>query len=351
MSKKITMLDIARRAKVTRATVSYVLNGRWEKNRISPATRDRVLEVIKECNYKPDATARALVSKQTNTIGYILADNVDGGWLNSYYAAQMSGVEETCHRRGYSLHICRYNLSNLEEFVFPEKVGQRSVDGVILTGPVVEAEVVKRFREFGIPTICIGQDTEMANVVPTVDSDCVQGLVDIARYLRQKGHRRLLYGSNGGRRAQELMAVVKAGIETSPDTSDCEIEVFVSPTNREDFSAGGPVAEYWLRQDEESRATAVIASDQMITSMLQALTAQGVSCPGELSLVSSCDTLLCNVAFPPLTAMNLGLEALGSKAAELLIGSLEGHVDLSENRNYASLPCSIVERASVRDVS
>lgn len=87
--------DVARRAKVSRTTVSRVLNG---KDDVNEETRRRVLEAIKELNYRPSALARSLVKQKTDTIGVILSDITD-----PFFSRIIQGAEDVAYKFGYGI--------------------------------------------------------------------------------------------------------------------------------------------------------------------------------------------------------------------------------------------------------
>ena len=164
------MKDIANKVGVSHPVISAVINSNYKSIKVSEATRVRVRETIKEMSYFPNAAGRSLSNRKTSTIGFLLSNDVADGLSNAFYSSFLSSIEKACRDKGYGLNVSLYNLSNVDTFVFPQKVGQRSVDGLILAG-YLEKAVVSHFREFGIPCICLGKDMEFENIVANVSSD------------------------------------------------------------------------------------------------------------------------------------------------------------------------------------
>ena len=103
-----TQVDVARRAGVSRATVSYVLNGLTEgRVPISDETRQRVLDAIEELGYEPDARAQALRSGSTNTIALIIPD-----LRNPHFCEYATGIEEAARASGYHLLLSSTTLND-----------------------------------------------------------------------------------------------------------------------------------------------------------------------------------------------------------------------------------------------
>ncbi len=350
MTRSITIADVAAKAGVAKSTVSFVLNSRKTKVAISEATRRRVLQAIQETGYQPNAAARALSSRRTGHLGFILSDNIADGWANAVFAQALMGVENVCRRYGYGLNISRYNLSNLDTFVVPPKVGQRSVDGLVLTG-YVESTVVNRFREYSVPCVCVGDNLETSGEIPTVACDIIGGLFQVVQYVAQMGHRRILYCNEQTPRGHEVGAQLVARAGQCPETSDCRIVLAA------DFHKGlwnyhdaKPLMDYWSAQPLDQRATVIVSSDQMLVALLAEMDSRGLKCPDDLSLVSSCDSRLCQYAIPPLTSLQYDMQAYGEQAARMLIEHLDEGKPLGSEMSRIE-PCRIAERRSVRRIS
>jgi DNA-binding LacI/PurR family transcriptional regulator len=342
--KRITIKDIAARAGVGKATVSYVLNSTQTKVSISAETRKRVLQVVKECGYHPNAAARALSAKRTGQLGFILSDTIAGGWANMYFARIFNGIERACRNRGYGLNTSLYNLSNIDSFVFPPKIGQRSVDGLVLTG-YVEAAVVERFKEFGIPCVCIGDNLEVTELIPTVSCDIVGGTFDAIRHAASLGHRQILYCIEPCRRGREVGQILLERMKDDPVTAECKMTLF-EPELHGDYSAAGPMTQFWLGREPAQRPSVAIASDQTLIAFVGELSQYNLQCPRDISLISTCDTDLCAFAYPSITSINQDLETLGGIAVDMLVDHLDEGKSLTPEMSQNDHPCKLTIRKS-----
>ncbi|MBN1553574.1 MAG: LacI family DNA-binding transcriptional regulator [Phycisphaerae bacterium] len=324
-------------------TASSILGRRAEN--FAEKTRQAVWKAAKELNYQPNATARALATSRTGHIGFILSDSIAGGWLNAHFARYLAGVEHACRRRGYGLNVSLYNLSNLDTFVFPARVGQRSVDGVILTGQV-ETEVIEQFREFKIPTISLGQDVEIANLIPSISCDDVSGEVEAIRHAVRLGHRNILKLYPPSRRGIDVSRQVIEQIQKDPETTRCRIELIEPAFGHCDYSAGQPLLEHWLAQPTERRATLVMGSDQTMTTFLKSLQQHGMSCPADVSVISNCESLLCEMSRPSVTSVDYNMEDMGELAVDLLIDHLDLDKPLTPDMSRNDYPCRLIVRDS-----
>ncbi len=315
------MREIARLAGVSQPAVSAILNNRDNTIKVSEATRQNVLRVIRETGYLPNATGRALSTRRTNYIGFLLSDAMTGGWTNAFFTKIFSGVEQACRERGYGMHASLYNLTNVDSFVFPAKVGQRSVDGLVLTG-YVEAAVVARFREFGIPCVCIGDNLEVAELIPTVTDDMIGGILQALEYLAGLGHIRIGYCPGPTRRGLELgnMIVRRAG--ANGKTSHCRVRM-LEFNQWADYNLAPVLLDTWLGIPVNDRSTAILASDQTVIGLLKEMSRRGLACPRDISLVAGGNTNLCEYSIPGLTAIDCDLEGMGKTAVYMLVDHLE----------------------------
>lgn len=150
--KKATMKDIAREAKVSVATVSYILN-KVDNQKITDETRCRVLEAADKLNYTPSLTARSLVRGKSGMVALLFSRSErDGLWKQLYYGRLAERMEALCKQAGYHLLV----LGMDAERPSPDIIRQREVDGVLLAGVKKEAfrDVSIHFK-IGVPIVLL----------------------------------------------------------------------------------------------------------------------------------------------------------------------------------------------------
>lgn len=142
--KELTIKDVARLAGVSVATVSRVMNGR---DRVSDATRKKILKMIEELNFVPNTMAASMVNKKTHMIAVVVPEI-----QNPFYTAVIGGTVEAAKKEGFStLVVSTYNDEAEEEEFFEGFLG-RNVDGIILIGTHKEAAFYRNIRK---PTILV----------------------------------------------------------------------------------------------------------------------------------------------------------------------------------------------------
>jgi DNA-binding LacI/PurR family transcriptional regulator len=181
------MKDVAERAGVSAMTVSLVLRGSPASARISPETRQRVLEVARECNYLPNARGRALRSGCTNIIGLYAGY----GFVNvrlPFFTEIVSGLQEGCeqYRKDLLLHGIFHGTT--PEDIYTELADGR-MDGLVVTMPP-DVLLAKQLADSPFPVVAIADSLPS---IPSVVVDDAAGSGMLARYLRERGHRRVTY--------------------------------------------------------------------------------------------------------------------------------------------------------------
>jgi DNA-binding LacI/PurR family transcriptional regulator len=345
VGKRVTISDIAFRAGVAKSTVSFVLNEKGTQVPISEETRKKVLRAIHECGYQPNAAARALSTRRTGQIGFILSDTIADGLANIYYANCLAGVEKACRRRGYGLNVSLYNLSNLDSFVFPQKVGQRAVDGLIL-GDYVQTGVLARFNEFEIPLVCIGDDVERGEKVPAVVGNCFEHMWIALRHLVRLGHRNVGIHTPTRQRAEDYFNEFARQVAADVQYANCRITPLYTPRIGADYDAAGPLMDAWQALKPEDRPTGIYGNYQTILAFQKEMKGRGLKCPQDISLISGLDTIFCGLTEPGITSIRQDMEGVGQMAANLLIDHIENIRPLESKTYPADLSSELVERES-----
>ena len=182
MSKKVTIKDIAKRANVSIASVSYVLNN---TRYVSPDKIARIEQAIEELGYTPNLVARSLRQNRTKTIGLIVPDN-----SNPFFAEIAKGVEDAGFSAGYSVILCNSNAMPERELAYLEVLRSKQVDGIIFIATTAEFQHIRPLTEGGIPAVIFYRDTGNMSVDQfLIDNDLAGSL--ITNHLIELGHRQI----------------------------------------------------------------------------------------------------------------------------------------------------------------
>jgi len=313
-----TQRQIAEEVGVSRTTVSLVLN-EVSGVRISPETRQRIIEVARRLNYYPDAAARTLVSGRTRTLGFVLCQSPDRIFTDAFLPEVLRGVGDAVQENGF-----RVLIHSVEDVVAPETyiglVREKQTDGIILSGPRSDDQQLTRLRAEGFPIVLLGQLP--GSGIPFVDVDNVDAARQAVEHLIELEHRRigiitnapLEYTAARDRLAGYRRALEEAGLGY--------VEELVCYGDFREPS--GHTAMNQLLDLAQAPTAVFVASDLVAFGALVAIKERGLSVPDDVALVGFDDVRLAHYVNPPLTTVRLPAYGLGYRAAMLLTKLIVG---------------------------
>jgi len=318
-ARRVSIVDVAREAKVSVATVSRILSN--ADYPVSPEARARVLEAARRLDYVPDAIARALVRRQTKIIALTVHDIAD-----PYFAEIARAVEDACQADGYSALICSTDRDPDKELRVVRSFRAFRPDGLIFAGgcPEDPGHVENLRREVAS---LIARGTQVVALsrhpvgVPMVRVDNVAVARAATEHVISLGHRRIAFiagqpnfTTSTDRFQGYCQALANHGLPCDPDL----------------------VAVGWYTWDGGYRATrellargvdfsALVAStDIMAIGALVALREAGIPVPERVSLVSMNDLPIASVVDPPLTTVSFRGRDLATVAVRLILDARNG---------------------------
>ena len=313
--RRPTISDIARQAGVSKVSVSYALNG---QPGVSEATRNRILAIADELDFRPNSAARALTGAAAQAVGLALSRPARTLGLEPFFMELISGVEATLSARSYGLTLQVVADPTTEIALYRRWWAERRVDGVLVCDLRDDDPRVPALEELGLPAVVIGGPGH-AGRLSHVWSDDAAALVDTVEYLYALGHRRI--ARVGGmaplrhtRIRDDAFRSVSARLKLSLAASE------VSDYSGED---GARITRRLL--SSARRPTAIIYdNDVMAIAGLGVAQEMGLAVPQELSIVGWDDSPLCRLVHPPLTALQRDIPAYGARAAGLLLEVIDG---------------------------
>ena len=306
-----TMRDVARHAGVSIATVSHVIN---ETRPVSDELRRRVLHSMEALGYQPNAIARALRNKHSNTLGLIVPDG-----RNPFFAEIAQGIEEVGLEQGYSLILCDSGNDLGRVLVHTKHLSTKRVDGIIFTTSGDDFEDVASLIEEGTAVLVIDMD---AGRFPAdaILFDNFEGGRLATEHLLALGHRRIACITGPSR--QSLRRERETGYRHALQ------EVGISPDEaliREgDFqpASGYRHALELLRQPEPPSAI-FACNDLMAMGALRAAREMHLDVPAQLSVIGFDDIYLAAYTTPTLSTIRLPKREMGRQAARMLLQRIE----------------------------
>lgn len=314
--KRPTMQDIARRAGVTKAAVSFALNGRPG---VSEATRRRILAIAEELGWQPSSAARALSDGRAGSFGMVIDRPARTLGLEPFFMQLISGIQAELARDTTPLLLTMAEDQSAEIALYRSWWARRLVDGVFLVDLQVDDARVPVLTSLGMPTVVIGAPVGTGGL-PAVWSDEAAAVRTAVRHLADLGHRRVARVSGPAHLRHTRIRTEAFGQVTA------ELGI-TGRTVEADYSGeGGAAATHrLLAVAGDRRPTAIIFdNDVMALSGLTAAQGLGLRVPAELSIVAWDDSALCELVDPPLTALSRDIPAYGAHAARLLRQVVDG---------------------------
>lgn len=316
-----TSSEVARRAGVSRTTVSFVLNNVLDQG-ISDATRERVLATAREMGYEPNAAARTLARGTAGTVGLVVP-KASHLYVDSFLGQLVATINEACHRHGLKLLIESTEDEGREPGGFVNLVSSRRIDGLIVVNlRTADQEHLKRLRDAGVPLVVLGSGVPDFQGYCTTGHDTGKSAQTAVNHLLGLGHRRIAYVSfaqpeyhSVHQREQGWRDALSAqGIDADP-----------SWVEYADISAhSGYLATQRLLARGARRFTALFAGNDMIAfGVIKALNEAGLRIPEDIALMGYDDIPLAAFATPALSTVRSDPIGHGQDAMELLLAQLQ----------------------------
>lgn len=305
----VTIKDIAEVAGVSHTTVSRALRG---NPRISDDTINRIQQIANELGYVPNTVARGLKTSRSHVLGVIVRRIVD-----PFFSEVLQGIEDVLHEAGYSLFLAASHRNPVREREIMQALGERRVDGVIISSTQIQPEHIRHLDRFHIPLILINNQAIDEPDIHSVYHDDLFGSLQVMRHLIELGHTRIAYLGNerGGKTNVERLqgyqkALLQAGLNAVSDY------VVVGPDGQPEGGAHGMEKILQLMP----RPTAVFCyNDLMAIGAIQIVQQAGLSVPDDISITGFDNIELAAYVSPSLTTLHQPKYELGQEAALMML--------------------------------
>ena len=309
------LVDVARRAGVSTASVSRALNS---PQKVSPDLRARIQDALNKLRYVPNGAARALASRRSHTIGAVVPT-----LSNSIFGTGVAALQQRLEEYGYTLLVAnsRYDVGIETRQI--RALVERGVDGLVLVGQRHRRDTYELMRKFRVPYV----NTYMASKGsqhPCVGFDQRAAAARLAEYLIEMGHRRIAlitypFTNNDriGVRVRGMRdAIARHGLVLPADA------VVEAPYTLPD----GRAALRRLLKVDPSITAVMCTTDLHATGALVEAHAQGMAVPGRLSITGFDDLDASLHQDPPLTTVHIPAQEMGTRAADYLVARLRGQI-------------------------
>ncbi|OJU42459.1 MAG: LacI family transcriptional regulator [Microbacterium sp. 69-10] len=312
-SKRVTIADIARQAGVSPGAVSFALNGRPG---VSEETRQRILAIADEHQWRPSSTARALVGARAGVVGFAVNRPARTLGTEAFFTDLIAGVQSALAARRIGLQLVVVPSMDEEMETYRRWRRSNQVDGVLVLDPRVDDPRPGLLRSLGLPSITIGGQPSPDGMHATLWLDDADAARTVFGYLAGLGHRSIVYISGPAEHEHvRLRSSILAGMGER-DVAGELIQTDYSPAQV------STIMRTLLSRAE--RPTAVVFdNDMMAIAGLRITQEMGVAVPAGLSLASFDDSIVTGLVRPSITCLTRDTFTLGETAADFLIEQLD----------------------------
>lgn len=332
--KPITIKEVSKAAGVSMATVSRVING---NPNVKPATRKKVLQVIEELDYRPNAVARGLASKKTTTVGVIIPEVT-----NIYFSALAFGIDDIASMYKYNIILANSDSDERKELQVFNNLLAKQVDGIIFMGNVISDEMRKQIKRAKVPFVIAGS-VDSKEDFESVHIDYIAASEEAVWDLVNHGNRKIAFVSgplsepiNGQCRLQGYKNVLAANnIPYDPEL------VFETDYN---YHSGEMI---WPALATRGATAVYVGDDELAAGILNSAQDAGIKIPEEFEIVTSNNSKLTEIVRPKMSSITEPLYDIGAVAMRYLTKMMHKE-DVSDIDRTIILPYGYIKRSSTK---
>lgn len=331
--RRSSLEDVARKAGVSRSTVSRVINN--DPN-VKAETREHVRKIIEQERYNPSAVARSMVTGRTQVIGVVFPHEYHIFFNDPYYfPALLQGVSSMATQRDYAM-LLWVRQSGEDAGIFFRRILQNGLmDGVIIASDTKNT-LLTYLADIGVPLATVERPDHLEDRVSYVSIDNIAATRTAIEHLTSVGRRKIamIAGATDNMDAEERLegfrlAMTDAGLEPN-------LIVYGNFQRRAAYEA----TKQLLDKDFDA---IYAASDVMAQGAYEALYEAGMRIPDDVAVVGFDDLPTAEQLKPPLTTIRQPIHEKGSVATELLLDAIEGK---TREAQHVVLPTTLIVRAS-----
>jgi DNA-binding LacI/PurR family transcriptional regulator len=332
--RRPTIADVAERAGVSPALVSFAFN---DRPGVSADTRERILVAARELRWRPSASARALTQARTRAIGLVLTRGAEQLEVDSFFVRFLAGVERTLAPADYAMLLQLVPPTDASGALgaYERLSAAGRVDGFLLTDPELDDPRFGLLDEAGIPVVIAGRPASAAPF-PWLETEHDRGITLAVEHLIKLGHERIAFlgGPKAYEHVQRRLTRWREGLRGAGLGADRVT------------MAGADLAAAAAAVLEHAPTAAVCTSDTLAIALIAAARDRGLSVPDDLSVIGFDDSLLASLSSPGLTSVRVDYAEFGAAASAALLAEIDG----APAPPYEPSPPTLEVRASTAEI-
>ena len=314
MKDNITIDDVAKAAQVSKATVSFVLNG---KKGVSQATREKVLSVIEQLNYRPTLNSKRLYYQKSFTIAVVFDRSVHTS-NNLFYYDLLNALLKRCMSYNYVLVYSEYGMNGNELFL-PDNILNKDVDGLIFLKDI-PLPLISKLTSLGIPFVVVDDHSAHGSLY-TVRTDYRLAAYTAVQHLIRQGHKNIGFIGNTNIAAFYLDTLT--GYQDALREAELPVDLAFC-YNRIDCRSKIEEAFSSFRSHPNPPTAFFCMEDLLAIELIRFCQKTGIRVPEDLSVVAIDDIIPSDLIYPGVTTVALEKEEMSYSAIDILIDLISG---------------------------
>ncbi|MGE4378886.1 MAG: LacI family DNA-binding transcriptional regulator [Candidatus Izemoplasmatales bacterium] len=333
---KATIYNVAIKAGVSLATVSRTLNN---PEKVKPETREKVLQVIKELGYKPNAYAKGLASRKSTSVAIIVPD-----MSRSSVAEMVNGIAVEARKYNYSLILYVLKDKYVDEEEMLKEVVASQADGILYMNDEINEEQYKMLKlikeEYGVPVVLANTLYPYDDFLTTVSIDYYQAGYEITKKLIDEGRKNIYILTTA--RKYMVNDLKEAGYQKAIDEAGLKMNI---------FRTSGDITVNTIHFNELYRTKineidgVVAVRDSIAVSFINTMIEKGVKVPENISVFGFQNTKYASLSRPKLSCVDIPIIDIGVKAMHYLKKEIDGE-EVTEK--FHQLPHNIILRETTK---
>ena len=327
---QIKIYDVAGSAGVSLATVSRVLN---HPEKVKEATRNKVLKIIKDKGYKPNANARGLASRRSTTVAVVIPE------LSRASVAEMiQGIDDAAKKFGYTIRLFINRDAKMSEDLWGEVIAS-SVDGILFTNDEMTKEIYHQIEYTPVPVVFVNTLSQK-DTIGSVCVDYEDCAYHITKEMIERGNKNIVfvgtehkYALNEMKQRGYVRAMNEAGLSPELIYSSGNINVNEGFFNK--------------MLDEKVPDVALVVRDSIAISLMNVAVKKGIKVPDEFQVIGFQNTRYALLSNPKLTSAEIPIYEMGSRAMSYLTELMKEEVKQHKAEKIL-LPYDIIWRESTK---
>ena len=337
--KKISIKDVAREAGVSITTVSRALNGYSD---VSEKTRRKIQEVVRQLNYAPDVSARALGGKADTTIALLVSELLPTNESGFVYGL-ISGLFYQCNKLGCEFVLLVTDTMKQEKMSFLQLCKRKNLSGVVVSGLKIDDDYYHEIINTDIPCAIIDMEAYGKNKCE-ITIDNIQASQDAVEYLIDLGHKKI--GMLDGGEKADVSGQRRIGYEKA--LKKAELPMIPEYIRHCDFREDKAYEQTQRLLNEFPEITALFcASDLMAIGAIRAIKDMGKKVPGDISIIGFDDIPLAPYFNNGITTIHQSPQQMGQESGKLVWNMIKGQAVDKKN----ILPYELIVRGTTRRIN